>query len=149
MTIFVLVPGMFTGAHVWQETADRLTAAVPPGSEGPSFTDRYRARFRYSFRIDGLGNISGTGNGSYQEATWHLSGTNGSLQPMSHIIPEESPPLTGDRAAFERLQEGRDLVETELAKAIVGQDEIVEGDTVALRWTATGTSCRSRRRSIR
>ncbi|MFZ4173638.1 alpha/beta fold hydrolase [Streptomyces griseoincarnatus] len=27
MTIFVLVPGMFTGAHVWQETADRLTAA--------------------------------------------------------------------------------------------------------------------------
>lgn len=27
MTVFVLVPGMFTGAHVWQETADRLTAA--------------------------------------------------------------------------------------------------------------------------
>ncbi|GHE87304.1 esterase [Streptomyces werraensis] len=27
MTVFVLVPGMFTGAHVWQETVDRLTAA--------------------------------------------------------------------------------------------------------------------------
>ncbi|KEG39116.1 alpha/beta fold hydrolase [Streptomyces griseorubens] len=27
MTIFVLVPGMFTGAHVWRETADRLAAA--------------------------------------------------------------------------------------------------------------------------
>ncbi|MEZ0161731.1 alpha/beta fold hydrolase [Streptomyces griseorubens] len=27
MTIFVLVPGMFTGAHVWRETAGRLAAA--------------------------------------------------------------------------------------------------------------------------
>ncbi|MFB8778458.1 alpha/beta hydrolase [Streptomyces albogriseolus] len=27
MTVFVLVPGMFTGAHVWRETADRLAAA--------------------------------------------------------------------------------------------------------------------------
>ncbi|MEU3366000.1 alpha/beta hydrolase [Streptomyces pseudogriseolus] len=27
MTVFVLVPGMFTGAHVWRETASRLTAA--------------------------------------------------------------------------------------------------------------------------
>ncbi len=27
MTVFVLVPGMFTGAHVWRETAARLTAA--------------------------------------------------------------------------------------------------------------------------
>ncbi|MBN0043583.1 alpha/beta fold hydrolase [Streptomyces actuosus] len=27
MTVFVLVPGMFTGTHVWQETAARLTAA--------------------------------------------------------------------------------------------------------------------------
>ncbi|MEU3950435.1 alpha/beta fold hydrolase [Streptomyces sp. NPDC029526] len=30
MTVFVLVAGVFTGAHVWRETADRLTAA---GSE--------------------------------------------------------------------------------------------------------------------
>lgn len=40
--------------------------------------DVYRARFRYSFRVDGFGNIRGIGNGSYQTATWHLSGTNGS-----------------------------------------------------------------------
>ena len=39
--------------------------------------DRYEARFRYSFRIDAFGVISGVGNGSYLSATWHLSGTNG------------------------------------------------------------------------
>ncbi len=39
--------------------------------------DVYRARFRYSFRIDGFGNIRGNGNGSYQQADWRLSGTNG------------------------------------------------------------------------
>ncbi|MEG3628349.1 alpha/beta fold hydrolase [Streptomyces poriticola] len=27
MTVFILVPGVFTGAHVWQDTAARLTAA--------------------------------------------------------------------------------------------------------------------------
>ncbi|MFE9836653.1 alpha/beta fold hydrolase [Streptomyces sp. NPDC005551] len=27
MTVFILVPGVFTGAHVWEETAARLTAA--------------------------------------------------------------------------------------------------------------------------
>jgi Ca2+-binding RTX toxin-like protein len=40
--------------------------------------DNYRLRFRYSFRIDGFGRIAGRGNGSYQAANWHLSGTNGS-----------------------------------------------------------------------
>jgi RTX calcium-binding nonapeptide repeat (4 copies) len=39
--------------------------------------DVYRARFRYSFRIDGFGRINGIGNGSYQTATYHLEGTNG------------------------------------------------------------------------
>jgi hypothetical protein len=51
------------------DPADRIVATSK---------DRYQARFRYSFRIDGLGNIRGIGNGSYQTATWHLSGTNGS-----------------------------------------------------------------------
>ncbi len=27
MTAFILVPGMFTGTHIWQDTAARLTAA--------------------------------------------------------------------------------------------------------------------------
>ncbi len=37
-------------------------------------TDVYRGRFLYSFRIsDGV--VEGTGNGVYQEATWHLRGT--------------------------------------------------------------------------
>lgn len=45
--------------------------------------DVYRGRFRYSFRIDGFGNISGNGNGSYRPATWHLEGVNGSHGPFS------------------------------------------------------------------
>ena len=49
--------------------------------------DRYRGRFRYSFRVDGFGNITGTGNGSYQEATWHLSGTNGSHGAFDCTVP--------------------------------------------------------------
>ncbi len=51
---------------------------------------------------------------------------------MSHITPEESPALAGDRIAFERLQDGRALVEAELAKAIVGQREVVEQLLLAL-----------------
>jgi hypothetical protein len=49
--------------------------------------DAYRARFRYSFRIDGFGNIEGIGNGSYQEATWHLEGTNGSHGSFNCNVP--------------------------------------------------------------
>jgi Ca2+-binding RTX toxin-like protein len=49
--------------------------------------DVYRARFRYSFRIDGFGRIRGNGNGSYQTATWHLSGTNGSHGPFDCDVP--------------------------------------------------------------
>jgi Ca2+-binding RTX toxin-like protein len=46
--------------------------------------DVYRGRFRYSFRIDGFGNISGNGNGSYHRpTTWHLEGVNGSHGPFS------------------------------------------------------------------
>jgi Ca2+-binding RTX toxin-like protein len=49
--------------------------------------DSYRLRLRYSFRIDGFGRITGNGNGSYQEATWQLSGTNGSHGPFSCTVP--------------------------------------------------------------
>jgi hypothetical protein len=49
--------------------------------------DRYRLRFRYSFRIDGFGNVTGIGNGSYQEASWHLSGTNGSHGAFDCSVP--------------------------------------------------------------
>jgi Ca2+-binding RTX toxin-like protein len=49
--------------------------------------DHYKARFRYSFRIDGFGNVEGKGNGSYQTATWHLSGTNGSHGPFDCDVP--------------------------------------------------------------
>ena len=46
--------------------------------------DVYRGRFRYSFQIDGFGNISGNGNGSYRRpTTWHLEGVNGSHGPFS------------------------------------------------------------------
>jgi Ca2+-binding RTX toxin-like protein len=46
-------------------------------------TDVYRGRFTYSFRIDEFGTITGRGDGSYQRATWHLEGTNGSHGPFS------------------------------------------------------------------
>ena len=48
--------------------------------------DVYRARFRYSFRVDGFGNIKGIGNGSYRTATWHLSGTNGSHGAFDCVV---------------------------------------------------------------
>ncbi|MGH8020147.1 MAG: AAA family ATPase [Opitutaceae bacterium] len=51
---------------------------------------------------------------------------------MSHIIPEESPAITTDRNTFERLQEGRERVDAELAKTIVGQREVVEQLLLAL-----------------
>ncbi|MFD0853397.1 alpha/beta fold hydrolase, partial [Actinomadura adrarensis] len=37
MTVFILVPGMFTGPHVWDETAARLVAA---GAEAHAVTLR-------------------------------------------------------------------------------------------------------------
>jgi hypothetical protein len=45
--------------------------------------DIYRGRFTYSFRIDEFGSITGRGDGSYQQATWHLEGVNGSQGPFS------------------------------------------------------------------
>ena len=65
--------------------------------------DRYQARIRYSFRIDGFGRITGNGNGSYQTATWHLEGTNGSHGPFSCDVPmtttEFAVKVTGQAAA--------------------------------------------------
>ncbi|HEX2101143.1 MAG TPA: AAA family ATPase, partial [Candidatus Synoicihabitans sp.] len=40
--------------------------------------------------------------------------------------PTTPPPLPADEAAYERLQSSRQRVTTELAKAIVGQNEVVE-----------------------
>ena len=38
--------------------------------------DVYKGRFTYSFQIDELGNVTGTGNGDYLTATWRLDGVN-------------------------------------------------------------------------
>ena len=38
--------------------------------------DYYRGRFTYSFAVDGLGNVTGRGDGVYLEATWRLDGVN-------------------------------------------------------------------------
>jgi hypothetical protein len=38
--------------------------------------DVYRGRFRYSFRVDELGNVEGAGSGDYLTATWRLDGVN-------------------------------------------------------------------------
>src|SRR3954452_15223047 len=49
-------------------------------------TDAYHGRFLYSFRIEN-GVVSGTGNGDYQSATWHLEGMNGDNGSFSCDIP--------------------------------------------------------------
>jgi hemolysin type calcium-binding protein len=38
--------------------------------------DVYQGRFTYSFTVDELGNVTGTGNGDYLTATWRLDGVN-------------------------------------------------------------------------
>jgi Ca2+-binding RTX toxin-like protein len=55
--------------------------------------DGYRGRFLYSFRID-HGVISGTGEGVYQSATWHLQGTNGKNGGFSCDVPVEAQPFS-------------------------------------------------------
>jgi hypothetical protein len=55
--------------------------------------DVYRGRFTYSFRIDRFGNISGKGTGTYDPATWHLEGVNGSNGPFACDIPMTTPPF--------------------------------------------------------
>jgi Ca2+-binding RTX toxin-like protein len=56
--------------------------------------DVYQGRFTYSFSIDAFGNITGTGNGTYQPATWRLSGVNGSQGAFSCEIPMRTTPFT-------------------------------------------------------
>jgi Ca2+-binding RTX toxin-like protein len=88
-------------------------------------TDDYRLRFRYSFRIDGFGFISGTGNGSYQAATWHLEGTNGSHGPFSCDVPMRTTQfrvrITGTAA------DGKMTVRFELDGAREANDEMYCG----------------------
>jgi Ca2+-binding RTX toxin-like protein len=55
--------------------------------------DSYRGRFTYSFRIDN-GVIKGNGNGAYQSATWHLSGTNGDKGSFDCDIPITTQPFS-------------------------------------------------------
>ncbi len=50
----------------------------------------------------------------------------------SHSPPSASPSLREDREAVERLAAGRARIEAELAKAIVGQKEVIEQILIAL-----------------
>jgi Ca2+-binding RTX toxin-like protein len=90
-----------------------------------SSDDSYRLRFRYSFRIDGFGNITGNGNGSYQAATWHLSGTNGSHGAfdcdVSMTTTEFAARITG------RAADGKMTVRFELDGAREANEEMYCG----------------------
>jgi hypothetical protein len=83
--------------------------------------DSYALRFRYSFRIDGFGRITGNGNGSYQAATWHLSGTNGSHGPFDCDVPmtttEFAAHITG------RAADGKMTIRLELDGAREANEE--------------------------
>jgi Ca2+-binding RTX toxin-like protein len=56
-------------------------------------SDRYRVRFTYSFRIQNDGTVLGRGDGSYQSATWHLEGQNGTSGPFNCDPPIEAGPF--------------------------------------------------------
>jgi hypothetical protein len=64
--------GPYTGVAIG--LLDRYTHVVD--SYTSDSKDVYRGRFRYSFRIDGFGNVDGTGSGGYLTATWRLDGVN-------------------------------------------------------------------------
>src|SRR5450432_524476 len=55
-----------------------------------------------------------------------------SLPTESQTTPPPVLPVNADRAAVERLIAGRAQIETELAKAIVGQKEVIEQILIAL-----------------
>src|SRR5918992_5319057 len=81
--------GPFTGRGQGAPRAGAQRRQPGPGPRRPDrreIHDVYRARFGYSFRVDGFGNIKGIGNGSYRTTTWHLSGTNGSHGAFDCVV---------------------------------------------------------------
>jgi hypothetical protein len=50
-------------------------------------SDYYRGRFTYSFSIDAFGNVTGRGDGTYLDATWHLDGVNGNQGAFNCEVP--------------------------------------------------------------
>lgn len=77
--------GVATGGRVETSTHDNKDA--DPNHHVTSTSDEeYKGRFLFSFRIDN-GVVTGTGEGTYQTATWHLAGTNGSNGAFSCDVP--------------------------------------------------------------
>jgi Ca2+-binding RTX toxin-like protein len=84
--------GPYTGVATGEQTR---VSHHDNGSSGDNHVtsdsdEDYQARFTYSFRVEN-GEISGTGEGVYLNATWHLSGVNGSNGGFSC-----DPEVTGD-----------------------------------------------------
>jgi Ca2+-binding RTX toxin-like protein len=73
--------------HKDNQSTDPKTHVVSESS------DAYHGRFLYSFRIDN-GAVKGVGNGDYQSATWHLSGTNGDKGGFDCDIPITTQPFS-------------------------------------------------------
>src|SRR6478672_7126993 len=71
--------GPYTGVATGEQTrvAHHDNKASGSGHITSDSDEDYQARFTYSFRVEN-GEISGTGEGVYLVATWHLSGVNGS-----------------------------------------------------------------------
>jgi len=67
--------------------------------------DAYEVRFTYSFRIQNDGTIQGRGDGTYQSATWHLEGQNGTNGPFNCDPPVEGKPF--DLAIDGHAKDGR------------------------------------------
>ena len=70
--------GPYTGVATGEQTrvAHKDNKASGDSHVTSDSDEDYQARFTYSFRVEN-GEISGTGQGVYLTATWHLSGVNG------------------------------------------------------------------------
>jgi hypothetical protein len=83
----------------WHGTAEGILvddtkshSGSPPDDVVTSSVDNYQVELSFSFSVDSSGTISGTGNGSYADAHWHLEGHNGTHGDFSC-----DPPVDGKR----------------------------------------------------
>ena len=78
--------GPFTGVATGMQTRDTNTDDMEAGTSHDAVHNRstYQGRFTYSFRVDGFGNVSGTGHGVFTSAPdWDVSGVTGGTQALS------------------------------------------------------------------
>ncbi len=80
-------------AGLWHGTAEgiQVRSAQTDDHGSPAVTsnsaENYQVTLKFSFEVLSGGRISGTGNGSYDDLHWHLSGVNGSQGAFDCDVP--------------------------------------------------------------